>query len=148
MLCAHKVIEHLDRGHIIYPLPYHVRLNPIFDEEDVILECNESILDELREMSTRKIIELQELEEEVEDSVYMNEEPLTIGQVKERVDALEPINEFLSRLNYELTVRFLKGVVVSGSADNTIRVWEDGQARVLEGHTGAVYSVAVSLKKG
>ena len=116
ILCAHKVIEHLDRGHIIYPLPYHVRLNPIFDQEDVILESNESILDELREMSTRKIIELQDLEEEVEDSVYVTKDPLTVDQVRKKLDALEPIHEFLSQLDYEIKVRLLKDYMAGGWA--------------------------------
>ena len=151
MLCAHKVIEHLDKGHIIWPLPYHVRFNAIFDEEDRVIEFNDCFLEEFVETSTRRIIGLQELEEEVEKSVYVTKDPFTIDQVRERLDAILPISDVLSRLENqikELIDRFVMPIVISGSADNTIRIWKDGQARVLEGHTDCVMSIAVSLKKG
>ena len=151
ILCAHKVIEHLDKGHIIWPVPYHIRFNPIFDEEERVFECNQDILDEVWEMSTRKIIELQHLEEEIDNSLYVTKDPFTIHQVREKVDALESISELLSRLNNqidELTVRFLRDVVISCSDDNTIRIWEDSQSKVLAGHTKSINSVAVSQEKG
>lgn len=69
ILCGHKVIEHLDNGHIIYPVPYHVKLNPIFDAEERILEFNGNIVDRVWDFSNHTIIELQNLEEEVDKSV-------------------------------------------------------------------------------
>lgn len=150
ILCAHKVIEHLDKGHIIYPLPCHVKFNPTFEEEEKVLECNRRILNEVWRMTTERMIQLQNLEEEVDNSVYTTKESLTINQVREKLDAIEPVSELLFQLNNqieELTVRFLEPVVVSASEDQTIRVWKLGQSKVLEGHTAPIKSVAVSQNR-
>jgi len=150
ILCAHKVIEHLEKGHIIYPLPYHVKFNPTFEQEEKVLECNECILKEVWRMTTERMIQLQALEEEVDDSVYMTEESFTINQVREKLGVIEPVSELLFKLNNqieELTVRFLDPMVVSASEDQTIRVWKLGQSKVLEGHTAPVKSVALCQSK-
>ena len=152
MLCAHKVIEHLDKGHIIWPLPYHVRFNPLFDKEDSVIECNQAITHKFDEIATQRIIELQQLEEEVDESVYVTEEPFTIDQVKKRVEALGPINDILSKLEDQLSAlseEFIKPVVVSAGENLNVRVWDNGQFRLLGGSSiNGIGSVAISENNG
>jgi len=152
MLCAHKVIEHLDKGHIIWPLPYHVSFNPMFDKEDRVIECNQAIMHKFDEIAAQKIIELQQLEEEVDESVYVTKEPFTIDQVKNRVEALGPINDLLSKLEDQLGAlaeEFIKPVVVSAADNIDIMVWDDGQLRFLRGtNTEEITSVCLSENNG
>ena len=48
------------------------------------------------------IIELWDLEEKVEDSVYVAKESLTVDQVRKKSDAFEPISELLLQLNDQI----------------------------------------------
>ena len=103
-------------------------------------------MEEVWEISTHAIIKLQELEEAVDESVYVTQEPFVIDQVRERVDSLQTISEIVSKLDNrirDLTKKFLDPVVVSASLDGSIRVWKFGEAKVLEDNTEGINSLAV-----
>ena len=93
--------------------------------------------------------ELRTLKNQTAES-YKQEKRVLQEKITELTNQLNKTNKsHQDLLNQQLdTPRRIEPVVVSSSDDSTTRIWEDGQARVLQGHTGAVCSVAVSPKKG
>ena len=117
-------------------------LRVISRKKEKVIRASELIISQVEKITSYQLDRLKELEQKVFN--YK-----AIKRLKQEVEGIGPSKSHLKQLDNLLEALGCEklSMVVSGSTDNTIRVWEDGQARVLEGHTGWVYSVAVSLEK-
>ena len=150
-MCDHTLGYHARQGHSIDPLPREVGLKQVFDliseRKKEITQLSNLIIDEVQRMTLYKLDRLNELRKKVTQLDKVNS--ATVDQTRDLIDAIKAPKHHLDNIldSMKKATKDSRPVVVSGSWDNTIRVWKDGTARVLEGHINEVRSVAVSSKK-
>lgn len=147
LLCDHNISNHVRKGHVIYPVAQKVELTTVLDiiskRKEEVLELSLSIISEVEKMTAHQLNQLKKLRQKAAELE-------TIEQVKEESDDVRPSLENLEAINQlveKLNTQRPKPVVVSANSDNNIRIWKNGQAKILEGHTQDVTSVAVSHGK-
>mmetsp|Transcript_5501 Transcript_5501/g.8206 ORF Transcript_5501/g.8206 Transcript_5501/m.8206 type:complete len:169 (-) Transcript_5501:569-1075(-) len=136
-LCEHNAYE------VISETKVRDLLGMISKRKEEVVRATENIMLQVEKIAYRQLCQLRKLRQRV---IGMED----INQVRKDLDAIEPCREHLNELKSLVKALGCEKLsnMVSGSEDKAVRIWENGKARVLEGHGGKVWSVVVSLKKG
>mmetsp|Transcript_4363 Transcript_4363/g.6575 ORF Transcript_4363/g.6575 Transcript_4363/m.6575 type:complete len:425 (+) Transcript_4363:6-1280(+) len=147
LLCDHNISNHVRKGHVIYPVAQKVELTTVLDiiskRKEEVLELSLSIISEVEKMTAHQLNQLEKLRQKAAELETIERVKEESDDVRPSLENLEAINQLVEKLNTQRP----KPVVVSANSDNNIRIWKNGQAKILEGHTQEVTSVAVSHGK-
>lgn len=128
LLCEHMFVDHAKKGHNTYSITPQMKvehlLSIISQRKEEVIKTTESIMLQVQKIASYQLSQLEKLRQRVIDME-------DIDRAKKNLDALGPSKEHLKELKSFVETldceKLTRGVVVSASEDNTIRVWKDGK---------------------